>query len=61
MRRALDVFLKNKAIHPGPSNWTKGSKEGDLLRAIVKLVSSDVEGLESYAEGDDDAYYEEDD
>jgi len=61
LRRALDVFLKNKAINPGPSNWTKGSKEGDLLRAIVKLVSSDVEGLESYAEGDDDTYYEEDD
>lgn len=54
MRCALDVFLRNKAINPAPTNWAKGSKEGDLLRAIVKLVSSDVEGLEPQIESDED-------
>ena len=57
LRRALDIYLEHKVKNPSATDWSgrSGSKEGDLLRAIIELLTAEIDGMEP--EFDDDDYW----
>ncbi len=60
LRETLNLLLEYKVRNPSCTNWDANTKEGALLRAIVKLLTSEVLGcsMADVEEGDDfDDYY----
>ena len=55
LRRALDLYLNHKVLHPSTTDWSSdsGTKEGDLLRAIIELLSCELEDMDPEPEYDD--------
>jgi hypothetical protein len=51
----LDIYLDHKVKHPSTTDWTgrSGSKEGDLLRAIIELLTAEIEGIQPEFEDED--------
>ncbi|XP_052864585.1 ATP-dependent DNA/RNA helicase DHX36-like [Anopheles cruzii] len=41
LREEFNFFLQGKLVHPSPVNWA--SREGDLLRAVIKLITFDFD------------------
>ena len=46
LRNELNVLLANKINNPGVTEWNPDRKEGAILNAIVKLITSEVDGVE---------------
>uniref|UniRef100_A0A1B6EDU7 RNA helicase n=1 Tax=Clastoptera arizonana TaxID=38151 RepID=A0A1B6EDU7_9HEMI len=53
LRQRLDLLLEHKICHPGVINWSPDSDEGILLRAIIKLISSEDKRLTNVYKSDE--------
>ena len=42
LKEALNQYLAYRAANPGHANWSQNTREGALLSAIVKLLTSEV-------------------
>lgn len=47
LRTALNELLEYKICNPGGTNWRPESKEGALLNAIVRLLTSEIDPFET--------------
>ncbi|XP_033763100.1 ATP-dependent DNA/RNA helicase DHX36-like [Pecten maximus] len=41
LRLQLDRILEEKIKHPGPTNWSKSSREGAIMSAITELLTTE--------------------
>ncbi|XP_050084440.1 ATP-dependent DNA/RNA helicase DHX36-like isoform X3 [Anopheles aquasalis] len=53
LRNGFNLFLQKKICEPSPVDWN--SREGDLLRAIIKLITIDCK-YDDHFDDDDPAY-----
>ncbi|XP_064642858.1 ATP-dependent DNA/RNA helicase DHX36-like isoform X2 [Lineus longissimus] len=55
LRHELDKVLQDKVQRPGPTNWAKTSKEGQVMRAILDLLTTEDYGeIEDVQQGMDE-------
>ncbi|XP_069121656.1 ATP-dependent DNA/RNA helicase DHX36-like [Argopecten irradians] len=42
LRQQLDKILEEKIKHPGPTDWSKSSREGAIMSAITELLTTEI-------------------
>ena len=54
LRETMSLLLEYKICNPGATVWDANTKEGALLRAIVRLLTAEVTGCPMEEDDEDD-------